>query len=168
MNRRRVVVLSAAWACLGLAGLAAWAAEPTVDTLIGNLKSSDESARLQAIDQLGRRRTGRRSGAPLQGLLTDSSAKVRRRTLSAALGEIGSAAKPAVPALAELVKDSDETVRRQAVKAVMKIHPGPKVTVPLCVKLLEDPDPGVRMRILNAVSEMGCQGRAGTDRSPQE
>ena len=78
-----------------------------------------------------------------------------------ALGEIGSPAKPAVPALAELVKDADETVRRQAIKAVMHIHPGPQVTIPLCVKLLEDSDPGVQVRILNAISEVGPQAVPG-------
>ena len=70
-------------------------------------------------------------------------------------------AKPAVPALAELLKDPDETVRRQAVKAVQAIRPGPQVTVPLCVKLLEDSDPGVRMRILNAIAEAGAKAVPG-------
>ncbi len=77
------------------------------------------------------------------------------------MGEIGTPAKPAVPALVELAKDPDETVRRQVVKAVMKIRPGPQVMVPLCVKLLEDSDPGVRIRILHAIAEAGPKAVPG-------
>ena len=69
-------------------------------TLIGNLKSADEAVRLQAIDQLGARGAkAAEAVAPLTELLKDGSAKVRAHA-ACALGEIGAAAKPAVPALA--------------------------------------------------------------------
>ena len=161
MNTTRIVLLGTIVACLILGGLAGAAGEETVATLIDNLKSADESVRLQAIDELGARGAkAAEAVAPLAELLKDGSAKVRAHA-AWSLGEIGAAAKPVVPALAELLKDSDETVRRQVVKAVMHIRPGPQVTVPLCVKLLEDSDPGVRMRILNAISDAGPQAVPG-------
>ncbi len=48
---KRVVVLTCA--CLALAAAAARAAEPSVSELLDGLKSSDEAARVQAVDQLG-------------------------------------------------------------------------------------------------------------------
>jgi len=78
------------------------------------------------------------------------------------------AAKPAVPALAELLKDPNETVRRQAVHAVMAIRPARKSPCRWCVKLLEDSDPGVRVRVLARDCRRRRQGRARTDRSPEQ
>ena len=60
MNPRRLVLLATFVGCLMLGGSVAWAAEVSMATLIGNLKSPDESVRLKAIDQLGARREGRR------------------------------------------------------------------------------------------------------------
>jgi HEAT repeat protein len=155
MNTKRLILSWTVWGCLALGGPALAAGDVSVAELIGGLKSPDESARLQAIDQLGARgEKAAEAVAPLTDLLKDGSAKVRARAVWS-LGAIGAPAKPAVPALAELLKDPDETVRRQVVKAVQAIHPGPQVTVPLCVKLLEDPDPGVRTRVLNAIAEAG-------------
>ena len=148
-------------ACLVLGSALALAGEVSMATLIGNLTSPDDSVRLQAIDQLGAQ--GQRPPRP--SLRCRSCSRITRRrygpTRRLRWAKSASAAKPTVPALAELVKDPDETVRRQAIQAVMKIHPGPKVTIPLCVKLLEDSDPGVRMRILNAVADVvpkPCRG----------
>jgi len=161
MNARSMILFCAACGWLMLGGPVLQAGEASVADLIGGLKSSDESARLRAIDQLGA--LGEKAAeavAPLTELLKDGSAKLRAHA-AGSLGAIGAPAKPAVPALAELLKDPDETVRRQAVKAVMAIRPGPQVTVPLCLKLLEDPDPGVRMRILNAIAEAGPKAVPG-------
>jgi HEAT repeat protein len=132
-----------------------------VAALVGKLTSADESARLEAIDQLGARGAkAAEAVAPLVELLKDSSAPVRAHAVRS-LGEIGAPAKPAVAALIQLAKDPDETVRRQVVKAVMHIRPGPQVTVPLCVRLLEDSDPGVRMRILHVIAEAGPKAVPG-------
>lgn len=161
MHTRRMVLLWTVAGCLALSGTGLHAGEPSVADLIGSLKSSDESARLRAIDQLGDQ--GEKAAgavAPLTELLQDSSVKVRAHAV-AALGGIGAPAKPAVPALAELLKDPDETVRRQVIKAVRAIRPGPQVAVPLCVKLLEDSDPGVRMRVLHTLTEAGPQAVPG-------
>ena len=161
MNPRRMVWSGTVCGCLVLCGSLVRANEASVAELVGKLASSNESVRLEAIDQLGAR--GAKSAAAVASLterLKDDSAQVRAHAVRA-LGEIGAPAKPAVAALVELAKDPDETVRRQVVKAVMKIRPGPQVTVPLCVKLLEDPDPGVRMRVLNTIAEAGPQAVPG-------
>ncbi len=161
MNPRRMVLVGSAWGCLVLSGLVAWADEASVAALIGNLKSSDESVRLRAIDELAARGPhAAEAVAPLVELLKDGSATVRAHAANS-LGEIGTAAKPAVAALAKLLKDPDETVRRQAVEAVMSIRPGPQVTVPLCAELLEDADPGVRVRILHTIAEAGVKAVPG-------
>ncbi len=161
MNPRTMVRAATVCGCLVLCGSFARADGTSVADLVGQLTSTDETVRLQAIDQLGAR--GAKSAeavAPLTERLKDDSAQVRAHAVRA-LGQIGAPAKPAVAALVELAKDPDETVRRQVVKAVMKIRPGPQVTVPLCVKLLEDADPGVRMRVLQTISEAGPKAVPG-------
>ena len=137
------------------------AEEQSVADLIGALKSTDESARLNAINHLAE--LGAQAAdavAPLTSLLEDKSAQVQAHSAHA-LGQIGEAAKPAVPALVDLLKEPDATVRSQAVKAVMAIQPGPDVTIPLCVKLLEDPDPNVRHRVLQAIGDSGPRAVPG-------
>ena len=52
MNTRRWVLFGAMGAFLAL-GAAAQAAEDSVATLIGNLKSADKAVQLQAINELG-------------------------------------------------------------------------------------------------------------------
>ena len=67
-----------------MAGSVTWADEVSVEELIGNLKSSDESARLQAIDQLALQGAkAAEAVAPLMKLLKDSSAKVRAHAAGA-------------------------------------------------------------------------------------
>lgn len=155
MNPRRITLFGVVLGCWLLAGLAAQAAEVTTAKLLGDLKSTDEAVRVQAIDELGARGDKAvEAVAPLTALLKDSSPVVRAHA-ARSLGEIGEPAKATAPALAELIKDSDETVRRQAVAAIVRINPGPNVLLPLLVQMLEDGDPGVRMRILNAIVNRG-------------
>jgi HEAT repeat protein len=133
----------------------AMAIDSSIKELVGQLKSSDESVRLKAIDQLGAQgEKAAEAVAPLAALLKDGSAPVRAHA-ARSLGEIGAPAKSAAPELAALLKDADDTVRRQAVNALVAIRPGPKVMLPLFIKLMEDSDPGVQMRILNATAEVG-------------
>ena len=124
-NYRTKALLLAVGGWLILAGSTAWAAEASLKDKIGELKGSDESARLTAIDQLGAQgEKAAEAVAPLAELLADKSAAVRAHAAKS-LGEIGAPAKSAAPALVELLKDTDETVRRQAVKALVAIRPGP-------------------------------------------
>jgi HEAT repeat protein len=142
-----------AW--LILTGSTALAMDSSVKELTGQLKSSDETARLKAIDELGLQGgKAAEAVAPLTGLLKDKSAAVRARA-ARALGKIGAPAKSAAPELASLLKDADDSVRRQAVQAIIAIRPSPKVMIPLFIKLMEDADPGVQMRVMNDVAEAG-------------
>ena len=160
MNTRTFVLAWAVLGCVALGGVIQ-AGEVSPAELIGGLKAPTETARLQAIDQLGA--CGEKAAAavaPLAELLKDGSAKVRAHAVWA-LGAIGEPAKTVAPAMVLLVKDPDSTVRRQAVKSLMTIRPGPQVMVPLCVKLLEDPDPAVRARVLSAIADAGAPAVPG-------
>jgi HEAT repeat protein len=152
---RKNALFFALGAWLILTGQSALAVDSSVKELTGQLKSSDETARLKAIDELGLQ-GGKAAEAvtPLAELLKDKSAVVRARA-ARALGKIGAPAKSAAPELASLLKDADDTVRRQAVQALVAIRPGPKVMIPLFIKLMEDADPGVQMRVMNDVAEAG-------------
>ncbi len=156
---KRIVALTCGWLVLAMATVPA--AEPTTADLIGALKSADETARLQAIDQLGSQGAEAATAVtPLIELLKDSSPAVRAHA-ARALGGIGAPAKPAAAGLIDLLADPDVAVRRQAIRALGAIRPGPQVTVPLFVKLMDDADPGVRMRVLTAVAEAGAQAVPG-------
>lgn len=146
---------------LTLAGAVAQEPDSSVSQAITALGSSDQPARLRAIDQLGD--LGAKADAavrPLTGLLQDASPMVRAHA-ARSLGKIGAAAKSAAPALVALTNDPDEKVRRQAVKALRHIRPGVEITGPVFTKLLEDPDPGVRLRVLNSLAETGAEAVPG-------
>ncbi len=73
---KRIVALTCGWLVLAMATVPA--AEPTTADLIGALKSADETARLQAIDQLGSQGAEAATAVtPLIELLKDSSPAVR-------------------------------------------------------------------------------------------
>ena len=78
------------------------------------------------------------------------------------LGEIGPAAKDAVPGANGIVQGS--RMRTYAVRCSMRlhsIHPGPKIMVPLCTKMLEDAGPTIRVRILGAIADGGAEAVPG-------
>jgi hypothetical protein len=67
-----------------------------------------------------------------------------RRRAATALGELGAAASPAVPALAEALADEDATVRQAAAAALGRIGPEASAAAPVLTLALGDPDAGVR------------------------
>jgi HEAT repeat protein len=137
------------------------AAERSVSELTSALKSADQQARLQAIDELAAHGASASAAiTPLADALRDKSPEVRSHA-ARALGQIGAASKAVVPALVELLKDEGAVVRRQAIAAVIAIRPGPQVTVPLCVKLLEESDPAIKVRILSAITDVGAAAVPG-------
>ncbi len=152
----KCVILSGAlcgW--LALCG-ASWAAnEPSAAAAISALKSTDTSAKIDAIDKVaGFGEKAADAVGPLTELLKDKSDEVRAHA-AYALGRIGAPAKPAASPLVDLMKDESPVVRRQALKALMTIKPGPQVMIPLLVKMLEDSDPGIQARVLNGITEAG-------------
>ncbi len=142
--------LIAAGLCTGLiAGLAS-AQQPTVDELIAAAKSSDETAQLKAIQELGSQGA---TAVPALTELLKAESPVVRAYAARSLGHIGPDAKGAAENLIALLGDSEVTVRRQAIDALKNIRPGPKVAVPLFAKLMHDSDPGIRMRVMEAVAD---------------
>src|SRR5262249_17257568 len=71
-----------------------------------------------------------------------------------ALGEIGPAAKAAVPALISALKDQDWEVRRATANALGKIGPAPKDAVPGLMVALKDPESVVRSSAAAALKEI--------------
>ena len=70
-------------------------------------------------------------------LLRDD-ARISRASAAVALGEIGPAAKAAVPALTELLRDKDLSVWANAAQALAKIGPDVETAVPILKELLGD------------------------------
>ena len=132
-----------------LTSVPAAAQQADLQQLVKTANSPDETARLNAIHELGNH--GAEAVDALVKLLKSDSA-VTRAYAAKALAAIGPAAKPAASALVDLLADPEPAVRRQAVEAMGAIRPGPKVTVPLFAKLMQDGDPGVRLRVMETIA----------------
>ncbi len=147
---------SVAW-CVSFCGFltflggAVAAEQASIEALVVASKSSDEAARLGAIQELGTRGGDAAIAALVDQLHADSP--VVRAYAARALAKVGAPAKGAAENLIDLLADPEQGVRRQALEALAAIRPGPKVTVPLFVKLMQDSDPGVRMRVMQAVAD---------------
>ena len=68
----------------------------------------------------------------------------RRLKAVGALGDVGTADRRAIPALADAVKDRDAGVRDGAVLALLNIGPDARTAVPALKEAANDPDPTVR------------------------
>jgi len=163
---------------------------PSVQDLIRELKSGAPYERASAAVALGNRGPEAKEAAPaliealkdrqsvrcyvrdaIQGIgLEDATGLIPilkeedsdvRRAAARVLGEIGPAAKTAVPALIEMVGDADAKVRYAALTALAKIGPAPPEVVPAIVKALQDKDPVVRSGAMYSLGEIGSGGRAG-------
>jgi hypothetical protein len=75
--------------------------------------------------------------------LTATNAAARQRA-AARLGDMGVAAGPAVPALANALTDEDASVRWAAAEALGRIGPEAGAAAPALTRALADPDQGVR------------------------
>jgi hypothetical protein len=78
-----------------------------------------------------------------------------RQDAARALGELGSEAKDAAPALTEALEDADAEVRYRALKALSKIGFAEKTAVPALAKRLKDDDRNVRYYAAKMLSKMG-------------
>jgi len=73
------------------------------------------------------------------------------------LGDLGPAARNAVPALVEALRDRDPTLRRNAAFALGKIRAKPALVVPALAGLLSDRNEEVRMYAAIALKKFGSQ-----------
>jgi hypothetical protein len=96
-------------------------------------RAGERQTRLQPMLEVGKQTK----------LLAASDAAERRRAATA-LGKLGAAASPAVPALAEALSDEDAMVRRAAAQALGEIGPEASIAAPALTGALQDPDAGVR------------------------
>lgn len=80
----------------------------------------------------------------LVGRLFDEPCPVRSAAAEA-LGDIGPAALPALPALEHCLTDEVESVRCEAAVAIWKITGDPTFAVQIGVELLDDPDWTIRL-----------------------
>src|SRR5262245_41109967 len=77
-----------------------------------------------------------------------------RGSAADALGQIGSDAKEAMPALIAALKDQDANVRRYAAHALGQIGPDTKDTVPALIAALKDQDKWVRTTAVCALGKI--------------
>src|SRR5262249_29905417 len=85
--------------------------------------------------------------------LKDGKPNVRVRAAKA-LGEIGPAAAPAIPDLAELLRDEDVSVRLAAVTALGEIGPAAKEAVPILIEALQDADAEISAAAVTALGQL--------------
>ena len=99
----------------------------------------------------------------LMSALRSEDAGVRWKA-AAALGQIGSEAKTAEPALIERLKDGDKDVRRYAAEALIKIGPEAKAAVPglieAFIEMLRNEDKWVRLNAAEALIKIGPEASA--------
>ena len=91
-------------------------------------------------------------------LTKDKDKKVRSDAASA-LGEFGSEAKIAVPALTELLKDEDQRVQYAAALAIRHFGTEAKAAVPAITVLLRDKDWHIRWAAASALWDMGPEAK---------
>lgn len=138
-----------------LAGAAIAAAQSDEATLLGSLKSGDETARQQAIDAIAERaQVSPELVAALSEQLDHASAKVRTRA-AFAMGRLGAAANPAAEKLVKMVLDPDVAVRRAATRAWPHIPGVRPLAAHVLNKALKEADPTARNQALLTLAEIG-------------
>src|SRR5205807_6062275 len=78
-----------------------------------------------------------------------------RRAAAKELGELGSEAKPAVPALIKALNDRDLFVRRFAAEALGNIGPDARLAIPKLVKATSDSRKEMALASVDALGKMG-------------
>ena len=126
------LLFSVAVLILSACTVAARADDESVSKLLLELRSTNETIRLHAIDALGEQCGCNATPEvirALSGQLKNASTVVRAHAAHA-MGHLGVAARPAVESLAPLLADPDPRVRRMAIRAWARIRPDPAVSVP--------------------------------------
>ncbi len=97
-------------------------------------------------------------GAPAVGELRNAlkySPEHVRANAAEALGDLGTKAEPAVPALVETLQDESASVQARAIEALGTTSQSSALAVPALTKALEDPNEGVRRNAVFALSRIG-------------
>lgn len=80
-------------------------------------------------------------------------------SLAETFGNMGPAAKDAIPSLIGVVMDGSDAVRPRVLEALGKIGPLDPAVIPVLVRTLEDPDRRVRWRAATALATIGPGAR---------
>jgi HEAT repeat protein len=133
-----------------LAAIAAWlltlvaasaSDEPSLQSIVENLKSKKPGIRAQAAESLGE--LGPRAAPVVDELiaaLQDTDARVQAESMIA-LGRIGPASRAAVPALLTILKGDNVRLVERAIDTLGVIGPDSAEAVPRLVEILKGDDP---------------------------
>src|SRR5262249_49483764 len=128
-----------------------------IPPLVKQLKSAELPIDPPASGVLGL--IGPDAVAPLLGLTSNPKAHIRAGVLRA-LGQIGPAARKAVPAMITGLEDRDVFVRVAAAQGLMMIGPDGRDAVPALLKALKDMELTVRQHALMALERFRLDVKA--------
>jgi HEAT repeat protein len=126
------------------------ASVPPLAELLAN-KDTEPRILYPVIQALGR--VGPEGADPLMKALDHENATIRPQVVMS-LGQMGPAAKAAVPKLADMAKGGDANLRNNAINALMQIGPDARAAVPTLVENLKDPNQYVVTQSLQALRQI--------------
>jgi HEAT repeat protein len=133
----------------------------TLEVLLEDMHSRDKDVRKAAVWALGQvsKQVGAAILPALRKALKDEDEEVRGHAAQA-LGEMGLAAREAVPDLIETLHHKAWTTRLDAASALGEIGPAAKAAVPALIQALDDPEERVQKWAIHALKEIGTDARA--------
>ena len=123
---------------------------------VAALRSPDPAVRAEAVEAIGEAspRTTKTVDLLLSALATEADSSLHPRFASA-LGRLGEAAAPAVPRLAELLRDDHQEVREAAAAALGNIGPAASPAAGALARALRDCCHDVRAGAAEALGRVG-------------
>jgi HEAT repeat protein/beta-lactamase regulating signal transducer with metallopeptidase domain len=125
------------------------AARPAIPAILESMKNADAGFKGIAVQVVSRLSGDKEAVPALIKLLKDPQ---RRLLAVQMLGRMGPAAKPAVPAIVETMKNADPAFKSAALQALSQLG-GNDNTVPELIELLKDP--GQRLQAVQILGRMG-------------
>jgi hypothetical protein len=95
----------------------------------------------------------------LVALFERDPSPVPQMAIPAILGDIGSAAEAAVPAMLQGMRHTNAVVRNNAIYALRKINADPNLVLPELVKSLKDPDILVRAQAIRSLRDFSTNAK---------
>jgi HEAT repeat protein len=151
LRGRDADVRSRAAQVLGLIGPEAQAAAPT---LVEVLRDPEARVRVRAAEALWQIAQDPAGVALLPAVLGGEDG-VLRRDAARCLGQMGPAARPAVPALVEALRDADDVTRVLVAEVLGRIGPGAAAAVPALAEALREPDDPISRTAAGALEQIG-------------